>query len=134
MGDPVLPVVNEDNAPFWDGAAAGELRFQRCRPCGHLRYPIAPICPACLSSDFAWEAVSGTGTVLSYVVFERAYHPSREGRVPYAVALIQTTEGPRMFADLAPGDEAVVAVGDAVTVRFDPTGEMVVPRFQLVVR
>ena len=77
--------------------------------------------------------MSGTGTVLSYVVFERGYHPSREGGVPYAVALVQTTEGPRMFADLAPGDEAVVAVGDAVSVRFDPTGDVVVPRFRRVV-
>jgi len=130
MAEPVLPFVGDANRPFWDGAAAGELRFQRCTACGHLRYPIAPICPRCLGADATWEPVSGRGSVLSFVVFHKAYHPSRADAVPYAVALVQTDEGPRMFSDLPVGEEAGLAVGDTLEVWFDPTGSVVVPRFR----
>lgn len=132
MPAPVVPTIDDTNRAFWDGAAAGELRFQRCLACGHLRYPIAPVCPRCLSAVASWDAVSGRGEVLTYIVFERAYHPSRAEAVPYAVALVQTAEGPRVFADLAPGDEVDVTVGAPVEVRFDRTGDLVVPRFRLV--
>jgi uncharacterized OB-fold protein len=129
--DPVLPVIDDVNRPFWDGAAVGELRFQRCTACGHVRYPISPICPRCLEAGTEWIVASGRGSVLSFVVFERAYHPSRADAIPYAVALVQTEEGPRMFSDLPPGDEASVAVGDPVEVAFEATGDIVVPRFRL---
>jgi uncharacterized OB-fold protein len=130
MSDPVTPIVGEWNRPFWDAASAGELRFQRCVACGHLRYPIAPICPRCLDARATWDRVSGRGEVLSYVIFRRAYHPSRADQIPYAVALIQTDEGPRMFSDLPAGEEGDIAVGDRVEVEFIPSGPFAVPRFR----
>lgn len=131
MAEPVLPAITDVTRPFWDGAAAGELRFQRCGSCGHLRYPIAPVCPRCLAERATWETMSGDGTILTFVIFHRAYHPSRAETIPYAVALVQTTEGPRMFSDLPAGDEERVTVGADVKVWFDRTDGVVVPRFRL---
>lgn len=38
----LLPVPDEDGAPFWAYAARGELRVQTCADCGELRFPPAP--------------------------------------------------------------------------------------------
>lgn len=130
MADPILPTINELNRPFWDGAAAGELRFQRCAACDHLRYPISPNCPRCLDPGGEWVPVSGRGTVLSYAVFHRSYHPSRADAIPYTVALVQTEEGPRMFSDLLLEDGETVDVGDPLVAAFVPAGDVVVPRFR----
>ena len=46
--------------PFWDGCAAGELRFQRCRGCRAAQFPPAEICRACLATDLAWERSAGS--------------------------------------------------------------------------
>ena len=82
----------------------GELRVQRCGACARLRYPAAIVCPDCLSAETEWEAVSGRGTVFSFVVFHRAYHPAREGKVPYTVALIELDEGPIMLSNVVDVD------------------------------
>lgn len=133
MTEPVLPVVNHGNRAFWEGGLSGELRFQRCDACGHLRYPISSVCPRCLSADATWTPVSGRGTVLTYAIFDRAYHPSREGRIPYVVALVQLEEGPRMFGDLVDAAPADVTVDTPVVAVFDPApdGTFAIPRFRL---
>jgi uncharacterized OB-fold protein len=95
-----LPTLNEDNAPFWAGLNERELRIQRCAGCGKFRYPISPVCPRCLGAEFAWTPVSGRGTVFSYVIFHRAYHPAFQTDVPYNVALIRLEEGVFMFSNV----------------------------------
>lgn len=129
--EPVLPVITADNRGFWDAAHAGSLAMQRCGSCGHLRYPIAPVCPRCLSADFAWTPLSGKGSVLSFVVFDRAYNPAWASRVPYNVALIQLDEGPRMFSNVIGIPNEQVSVGMAVRVVFEPVpGKGIsIPRF-----
>ncbi|HEY3872092.1 MAG TPA: OB-fold domain-containing protein [Actinocrinis sp.] len=122
-----LPTVTDENREFWDGCAAGELRMQRCSSCSHVRYPIQPLCPTCLSHDFAWQALSGRGEVFAIAVYHRAFHPAFAADVPYNVALIQLAEGARMFSNVL-GEG--VRVGDAVTVVFDEVADGVaLPRF-----
>ncbi len=43
----IRPVTSPDTEFFWDGAAVGELRVQRCDGCGALRHPPGPMCPSC---------------------------------------------------------------------------------------
>ena len=133
MTEPVLPTLTDVNRAFWEAGLEGTLRFQRCAACGHLRYPISTVCPRCLDGEWTWDAVSGRGKVLSYAVFERAYHPSREGAVPYVVALVQTDEGPRMFSDLVGAAPEDVSVDAPVEVTFEPApdGSFAIPRFRL---
>ncbi|MBX3030223.1 MAG: OB-fold domain-containing protein [Chloroflexi bacterium] len=123
MSDRILPTVTDLSRPFWEGGLAGELRFQRCTACGHLRYPIDTICPRCLDAGYAWEAVSGTGTILAFGTFRRAYRASWEDRVPYAVAIIQTTEGPRLIVDVVEADPDELHVDDPVEFVFEPVTE-----------
>ena len=131
MTDLILPTITDLNRPFWEAAAAGELRLQRCTACGHMRYPISTSCPVCLSPDTEWTVTSGRGTVLSYTRFHRAYHPAWEERVPYVVLLVQLAEGPRLFSTLV-GDDAELKVDDPIDVAFvsDPTGTVTLPVFR----
>jgi uncharacterized protein len=112
------PPVTDLTRPFWEGGLAGELRLQRCLNCGHIRYPISAICPRCLSGEAAWEAMSGRGSVQTYVVFERAYNDAWKDEVPYVVALIELDEGPVFLTNVVgvpPGD---VRVGQRVAAVF----------------
>jgi hypothetical protein len=129
--EPVLPVLTADNRGFWDAARAGTLAMQRCSACGHLRYPISPVCPRCLSPEFAWTPLSGTGTVLSYVIFDRAYNPAWASRVPYNVALVQLAEGPRMFSNVVGIPNEQIRVGMPVRISFEtvPGSDLAIPRF-----
>lgn len=113
------PPVTELTEPFWSGALAGELRLQQCLSCRHIRYPIAEICPRCLSADAAWTAMSGTGTVFTYAIFERAYHDAWKDQVPYVVALVELDEGPVFLTNIVGVDPAQVTVGQKVVATFE---------------
>ncbi len=126
----ILPTLSDLNRPFWDGCRAGELRLQRCRGCGELLYPVAPLCPRCLSTELAWERVSGRGRVFSFAVFRHVYHEAWAARVPYTVALVELDEGPRMLSNVVGVPPEEVRVGMAVTVVFEPEGELAIPRFR----
>ncbi|AWN32212.1 hypothetical protein DKG71_22015 [Streptomyces sp. NEAU-S7GS2] len=66
------PVINRDNAGFWEGVRRHRLLIQRCTGCRTLRFPWLPGCNACGSPDWDTVEASGAGTVFSYVVM---HHP-----------------------------------------------------------
>ena len=117
------PPATELTEPFWAGGLAGQLRLQKCGNCGHIRYPLSTVCPRCLSPEAAWTAVSGRGTVQSYIVFERAYNDAWAGQVPYVVALIELDEGPVLVSNVIGVAPSAVRVGQPVTVTFPRRSE-----------
>jgi uncharacterized OB-fold protein len=113
--DVLRPVVSRDTAFFWEGAAAGELRIQRCGGCGALRHPPGPMCPGCGAAKPEYIVAAGTGEVYSYVV---QHHPPVPGKsLPIVVALVQLAEGVRMVGELQASPERV-RVGLPVRVEF----------------
>lgn len=96
----LLPAVNADNAQYWEGLAAGELKVQKCDGCARPRYPIVPVCPYCTATDWSWIRLSGRGKIFSWVRYQRSYLPEFEDLVPYVVILAQLDEGVRMFGRL----------------------------------
>jgi uncharacterized OB-fold protein len=69
-----LPKPNSDTRPFWNGCRDHELRFQRCKECGHVRWPPSIICPRCYSTETEWIVSNGRGRVYSFVVYHVAFH------------------------------------------------------------
>lgn len=111
---------------FWEGAALGELRFPRCERCGlHQWYPRV-MCSACMSADFAWEAVAPDGQVYSYTVVRRPFIEGSEASLPFAVVLLQFDAAPgvTLITNLADEDQADrLAIGAASSVVFPDVGD-----------
>lgn len=85
---------------FWDYCRKGELRVQRCRHCGRHIWPILPACPDDLSSDLDWVRVSEIGTISSWVIYHRVYHPEFVEVTPYICANIELPEGVRFTGNV----------------------------------
>ena len=113
-GKPV-PVPTPETQPFWDGCAAGELRIQRCTDCSTAFFYPRPVCPACGSVNVEWFTASGRATLYSYVINHRPA-PGFEDDGPYAIAVVQLAEGPRMMTSLigVPGHARGPGPGHAV--------------------
>jgi uncharacterized protein len=83
------PKPTPETQHFWDGTQAGELRLQRCDACANVYFPPRPFCPAC---------ASGKATLYSYVINHR---PAAPGFTPpYAIAVVELEEGPRMMSNI----------------------------------
>ena len=128
-----LPQIDEQTRPFWEAARRHELVLQRCRECGSYRYPPGENCPECLSDDLEWARVSGRGTVFTWTVFHRVYHPGFVNEVPYAVVAIELEEGPRMTSNLVDCKLEDIKIGMPVEVVFeDASDEISLPKFRPV--
>jgi uncharacterized protein len=126
---PRAPFVTPDNEYLWEGVAAGELRVQRCDACGTLRHPPRPMCPQCNSLEWTPHALSGNGTVYSYVVY---HHPQMEGfETPYVVAVVDLEEGVRYLSNVVGIEPDDVAIGMPVKAVFEEVGDgVVLPLFR----
>lgn len=130
MADRVVPVPTPETAHFWEGAKAGELRLQRCRSCREMYFPPRPFCPECGSRDVAVEKASGRATLHSYVI-NHLPSPGREG--PFAVAVVELEEGPRMMSNIldCPQTPEALVLDMALEVTFETlTDEISLPQFR----
>ncbi|MGW2742818.1 bifunctional MaoC family dehydratase N-terminal/OB-fold nucleic acid binding domain-containing protein [Streptomyces sp. NPDC001450] len=137
------PVVNRDNAGFWEGVTGYRLLVQRCTGCGTLRHPWLPGCNACGCLDWDTLEASGAGTVYSYVVMHHPPFPAftesdhaADAAGPYAVGLIELAEGVRMVSNVVGVPYDKVRIGLPVRVEFmsceDGEGVLVLPVFRVV--
>jgi uncharacterized OB-fold protein len=96
-GQRPLPEPTPETRHFWDGTKAGELRLQRCEACSHTYFPPRPFCPKCASRDVAVVKASGRAKLFSYVIHHR---PTPGFTPPYAIAVVELDEGPRMMTNI----------------------------------
>ena len=94
-----IPEPTPETEEFWAGARRGELRIQRCNSCGKAYFFPRPFCPFCSSTDVAWFTASGRGTLYSYVINYRPAYGFQD-IAPYAIAVVQLEEGPRMMTNI----------------------------------
>ena len=99
-----IPVPTPETQPYWDKAREHELWIQRCLACAHVFFYPRPHCPHCLSDNLEWFKASGRGTLYSYVINHRPA-PGFEDEAPYAIAIVQMEEGPRMMTNIVGGRE-----------------------------
>ncbi len=125
IGERPLPQPDEDSAPYWRGCNEGELRMQRCKPCGRLRFPPRPMCPRCQSLESHWVPVSGRGTVYSWVRCHPPLLPAFQERAPLLVVLVELEEGEdlRIVGNWLGEGAEDVAIGQPVQVVFERVNE-----------
>jgi uncharacterized OB-fold protein len=129
--DKPLPIINEDNTPYWGYAREHQLRMQKCANCGYIRFPVSIVCPRCHSLEMEWTKLSGRGKVYSYIIYHQAYHPAYKDDIPYVVAIIQLDEGPRMESNITDCRLEDLRVGMPVELYFDDVTEDVsLPKFR----
>lgn len=134
------PVINRDNAGFWEGVRGHRLLIQRCTGCRTLRFPWLPGCNTCGSPEWDTVEASGAGTVFSYVVMHHPPFPAftvadtpADGAgpdatapgaadsgtaSPYAVGLIELAEGVRMVSNIVGVPYDKVRIGMPVRLEF----------------
>ncbi|QDQ16432.1 hypothetical protein FH965_19270 [Streptomyces spectabilis] len=120
------PVVNRDNAGFWEGVSRHRLLIQRCGGCGTLRFPWLPGCGACGSPEWDTVEASGEGTVYSYVVMHHPSFPAftaSGGAGPYAVVLVELAEGVRIISNVVGVPPRAVRIGMPVRLEFQRVDE-----------
>jgi uncharacterized OB-fold protein len=91
------PLPTPETKHFWEGTQSGELRLQRCDECSHVYFPPRPFCPSCASRKVSIFNASGKATLYSYVIHHR---PAPGFTPPYAIAVVELAEGPRMMTNI----------------------------------
>ncbi len=123
-----VPVPDALSAPFFEGAARGELMLQRCGSCGAFMWPVKPRCVECFSGEIEWVAASGRGELYSFVVVHQRYPGFEE---PYVLATVETTEGVRFETSIVGAEADELEIGMPLEVVFEPVSEdVVVPKFK----
>ena len=99
MAEPgrALPQPTPETQHFWDGTKEHELRLQRCDSCGKVYFPPRPFCPGCAARAVSVFAATGKGRLYSYVIHHR---PVPGFTPPYAIAVVELEEGPRMMTNI----------------------------------
>ena len=82
-----------------------------------MRYPPGPSCPECWSGDFEWKALSGKGSVLSFVWYMQSL-AKHIPEVPYNVGLVKLAEGPAVITNVLGAKFGEIAIGDAVRAAY----------------
>src|ERR1039458_4027503 len=91
------PKPTPETQHFWDGTRVNELRLQRCDACAHIYFPPRPFCPACASRKVSVFKATGKARLYSYVIHHR---PVPGFTPPYAIAVVELDEGPRMMSNI----------------------------------
>ncbi len=112
------PYPTPESQPYWDGAAEGRLRLQRCAACGLVRHYPQLVCTKCYSVAVEWIDASGRGKIHSWTVAHHAFHPAFKADLPYTLVTVDLEEGPRALGRLDPASQDRLRIGTPVRVSF----------------
>ncbi len=93
-------------------------------------FPPSLRCRHCLSPHSDWREISGEGRIYSFVVYHRLYHPAFEQNLPYAVAIVELREGPRVLSNIIGTPWQEIRCDLPVRAVFGDDGRgMIIPQF-----
>ena len=122
-----MAALSDPVAAFRAGCARGEFLVQKCAACNHVQFPPRALCLACGSQGMHTHAASHTGTIHSFTIVHRAPNEAFRARVPYALALIDLSDGGRAMMNIDAPDLDALAIGQSVTIAFRTEGECTLP-------
>jgi uncharacterized OB-fold protein len=116
--DPACEATRE----LWRRAEHGELAIPRCDACRSWVWYPRDTCPGCGGDTITWEAVSGRGTLFTWVVVHHAFLPEYAAAVPFTTALVALDEDPsvRLATTLVDCEPEDLRVDQPVEVVFRP--------------
>ena len=126
-----------DTKHYWDGAKAGELRYQVCNDCaGRVNFYPTAHCQGCGGANLDWKVSRGVGSVYTFSVVRQNRIPGFVEMGAYAVAYVDLDEGFRMLTNVVGAADPTkdIAIGQRVKVEFEAqdSGEFPVPVFRAI--
>jgi uncharacterized OB-fold protein len=84
--------------------------------------------------DLTPTKMSGQGTIFSFTIVRRAFHPGFAADLPYVVALVALAEqaGLHLITNIVGGPAEGPRIGMDVAVEFEPYGDFARPVFRPV--
>lgn len=123
MTETVVPVINSLSQPFWSAAQEGRLALPRCTGTGRFFWPPAPISPFG-GHPVVWENAEPVGVVVATAIYRRAFQQAFAALLPYGVALVELTCGPRLQVHVPQPDRTdAPKAGARVRLSFRPLVE-----------
>ena len=115
-----IPVPNDWTRPFWDAAKRGVLELQRCQSCRQFQHPPYATCVNCVSTDLAFEPVSGKGSIYAYTIMYHTGDKRFAPAVPYASIIVELDDAPGalLAGNLLDAEYTEAKVGKRVEVTF----------------
>jgi len=95
----------------------------KCRNCNRVLFPPRFICPGCRRvGKLEPHKLKDRGKIVSFTV---VHVPPNgfEGQTPYALAIVELEEGPRLTAQITDCDPNQVKIGDDVEMVFRRVGQ-----------
>lgn len=130
-----LPDVDDPlTAPYFAGAARGELVITHCDACDEYVWFPQPQCPRC-EGPLIWTPVSGRGTLFSWATVRRAFLPAFADAVPFVTALVALEEdvAVRVVTYLVDAEPESLVADEPVQATFRPLSFSTVPGKSVIV-
>jgi len=127
-----IPQPTPETQFFWDGCKDGKLLLQRCKNTGKAYFPPRPFSPYTGSKDVEVFEASGKAKLFSYVINHRPAKGFEDG-VPYAIAVVELDEGPRLMSNIVECEQTPEALelDMPLEVVFEEiTDEISLPKFR----
>ena len=116
----LAPIPDRDSAEWWSGVSRHDFMLQRCASCDALRWPARTICGRCRSFEWAWEAGTRQGKLVTWVTTHQPFVPGFD--VPYHSVVVQLATNAGKRGDLLlPGiwcSRLVPTIGMDVSLTF----------------
>ncbi len=128
------PKPTPETRHFWDGTKRGKLLLQRCGDTGRAYFPPRPFSPFTGSRNVNVFEASGRARLYSYVIHHR---PVPGFTPPYAIAVVELEEGPRMMTNIIDCEQTpeALVLDMPLEVAFEPLDEEItLPLFRPLVK
>ena len=125
---PPRRIVAVEDQPFWNAIDKGEFALARCT-CGAF-YLRAQACLQCgaKADTLSWVPATGGGTIRTFIVFDKPYHPYFKDLIPYVVAVVTLEEGPELTTNVIDIDPTAVEIGMPVRIVIGERGKQKIPQ------
>jgi uncharacterized OB-fold protein len=114
-------------APFYAGAARGELCLPFCRRCSQPLELDQRVCDTCRADKAEWRAVEPAGTVHAATLVHRREAGLILADHPYPVLDVELRSGHRLIMTTRSSADRAPVIGSPVVVGFRRIGDVHVP-------
>jgi hypothetical protein len=88
-----------------------------CQKCGRWFFPPRLVCDGCQHREFTVKPMRRTGRILTWTIIRVPPRPFAD-QAPYALAVIEMDDGPRITTQVVDWREGQLAVGQRVMLEF----------------